>query len=181
MVESRQPVAIARGVTTLRLARRRPGRALLLLACAATAAGCATAVPPASRAPLDWNALDAAWSIQLVTRDEEGGARVTRAWIAVMDGSAVMRTGDTHWLHDIERDPAVCLIVEEETHPMHGEVVEDEALAARMAAVMVEKYGWQKRWLMAVRPHSGSDSFIRLIPRSAADPPGCPGDSPRPS
>jgi hypothetical protein len=129
---------------------------------------------------VDWSALDDAWSIQLVTRDEEGGARVTRAWVAVMDGTAVMRTGDTRWLHDIQRDSAVCLLVDGKSHPMRAEVVADETESGEMEAVMVEKYGWEDRWLMALRPHSGSDSFLRLRPRTSGDRPGCPGDAEAP-
>jgi hypothetical protein len=174
MVESRRRLKFSVGLTPNRCARR--FATLLLTACAA-ALGCATAIPPPTGDPVDWEAVDESWSIQLVTRDEAGDARVTRAWIASLEGHGVMRTGDTHWLHDIQRDPALCLVVEDETHPMLGEVVEDPAEADEIAEVMVEKYGWQKRWLMAVRPRSGGDSFIRLVPRTEADPPGCPGDT----
>jgi hypothetical protein len=177
MVESRQSNELARGVIPIRPARSRPCAALVLVAACAAAIGCATAIPAPTSGPLDWEVVEESWSIQLVTRDEAGEARVTSAWIAAMDGHAVMRTGDTHWLQDIQRDPAVCLIVEDETHPMLGQIVEDEAEADEIAAVMVEKYGWQKRWLMAVRPRSGSDSFIRLFPRTKDDPTGCPGDA----
>jgi hypothetical protein len=178
MVEPRRRFELARGVTTTRRARSRLRLAALLVASSFAAFGCATTVPAPASGPLDWEVVEESWSIQLVTRDEGGEARVTRAWIAAMEGRAVMRTGDTHWLHDLQRDPAVCLIVEDETHPMLGEVVEDEAETDEIAAVMIEKYGWQKRWLMAVRPRSGSDSFIRLIPRTEHDRPGCPGDEP---
>jgi hypothetical protein len=177
MVESRARFEFSLGVTPSRCARRGRRFATLVLIFSAAAFGCATAIPAPTAEPIDWEAVDESWSIQLVTRDEAGNPRVTRAWIASMEGYAVMRTGDTSWLHDIQRHPAVCLVVEDETHPMLGEVVEDPAEGNEIAAVMVEKYGWQKRWLMAVRPRSGGDSFIRLFPRTEAESPGCPGDT----
>ena len=57
-------------------------------------------------------------------------------------------------------------------HPIRVEVVEDETRARRIASALHDKYGWQERWLMAVRPRSGRDAFLSLHLRE--DGSGCP-------
>ena len=101
-----------------------------------------------------WQAVNALWSVPLATREPNGELRISRAWITVVDGHGAMRSGGTHWLENLRRDPSACLWIAGVAHPLRVEIVVDEAQARRIASALRDKYGWQERWLMAVRPRS---------------------------
>ena len=66
---------------------------------------CASAAPIAQR-PIDWQAANERWSLHIVTLDPDGGERVTRIWIATVDGEGVLRTGHSRWWQNLERNAA---------------------------------------------------------------------------
>ena len=108
--------------------------------------GCATAGPPAS-GPVDWEAATDSWSSLIVTRDADGGLRVTRIWLDTLDGHAVLRTGDSRWWSNLERDPSCFVRVDGVDHAALAEPVTDRATKVRIDEVFLEKYGWQERLL----------------------------------
>ena len=53
----------------------------------------------------------------IVTHDEDGGERVTKLWLVVVDGEGVIRTDDSRWFRNIQRDPNVVFWVGGHAHP----------------------------------------------------------------
>lgn len=133
---------------------------------------CATTAPPLTPQRLDWAAVNERWSVQIVTTDPDGEVRVSRAWIAIVDGHGAMRTGGTRWLENLRRDPHACLWFQGAAHPLRVDVVEGDEHVDRYAAALRDKYGWQLSWLTAVRPRSDRDAFLRLVPGADGTP--CP-------
>jgi hypothetical protein len=136
----------------------------VLFACAALVAlSCASKAPPTADATIDWQSVADVAVPEIVTRDPDGGERVTKLWIAVVDGVGVIRTGDSRWFRNIERDPNVVLRIGGYAHPLRAEIVDEEALEKRANAAFREKYGWQD-WL--IHPIGEPDSnLMRLVPR----------------
>jgi hypothetical protein len=137
---------------------------VILIACAAlVAVSCASAPPPTAETPIDWQSVAEVRVPEIVTRDPDGAERVTKLWLAVVDGVGLVRTGDTRWFRNIERDPNVMFRIGGYAHPLRAEIVTDEALEKRANAAFREKYGWQD-WL--IHPFGEPDSnVIRLLPR----------------
>jgi hypothetical protein len=136
----------------------------LIITCAVLLGmGCASTVPPAADAPLDWATLAEERVPTIVTQDPDGEERVTKLWIVVVDGEGLIRTGDSRWFRNIERDPNVVLRIGGYAHPLRAELISDESLEKRVDAAFREKYGWEDR---LVHLFGGSDSnTMRLVPR----------------
>jgi hypothetical protein len=105
------------------------------------AVACNQTVSP-SREPLDWTTLRDRQMILITTTAPEGQPRTTRLWIVVLDGAAYLRSADTRWSRDVERDPNFLLIVDGTSYPVSAERVAygtDEH--ARVMEAFSEKYG----------------------------------------
>lgn len=80
--------------------------------------------------------------ILVVTTDPEGQPRTTRLWLVVIDESGYLRTSETPWSHDIERDPSFSLLAGNTSYPVSatriGFGTEEHA---RVMAAFGEKYG----------------------------------------
>jgi hypothetical protein len=112
---------------------------------------------------LDWDSVAGEGVATIVTRDPDGGERVTKLWLAVVDGEGLIRTGDSRWFQDIERDPNVVFRIGGYAHPLRAELVTDEALEKRANAAFREKYAWQDR---LIHPFGEPDkNVMRLVPR----------------
>jgi hypothetical protein len=136
----------------------------ILIACAALiAVSCASTAPPMAETPLDWQSVADEGVPEIVTRDADGAERVTKLWIAVVDGVGLIRTSDSRWFRNIERDPNVVLRIGGYAHPLRAEIVTDESFEKRANAAFREKYGWLD-WL--IHPIGEPDSnLMRLLPR----------------
>lgn len=90
----------------------------------------------------DWSGWADIQVIEVVTHDEDGSLRQTKAWILVQDGQAYIRTGGTTWGENITREPSV--VVLGDPGEVHASVtfVEDEAERERVFAAFREKYGF---------------------------------------
>ena len=136
----------------------------ILIACALFAAlGCASTVPPTAETPPDWTAVADEGVPEIVTHDPDGEERVTKLWLVVLDGEGLIRTGDSRWLQNIQRDPNVVFRVGGYAYPLRAEVVTDESLVERANAAFREKYGWQD-WI--IHPFGEPElNLMRLVPR----------------
>ena len=136
----------------------------LLIGCAVLlASSCATTVPPTAETALDWHSVADAGVPTIVTRDPDGGERVTKLWLVVVDGEGLIRTGDSRWFQDIERDPNVVFRIGGYAYPLRAERVDDPSLEKRANAAFREKYGFQD-WL--IHPFGEPDkNVMRLVPR----------------
>ncbi len=66
---------------------------------------CASGPLPIASSPIDWEAATERWSLHIVTVDPDGDERVTRIWLALVDGEGTVRTGDSRWWQNLKRDP----------------------------------------------------------------------------
>jgi len=136
----------------------------MLIACTVfTAVSCASTVPPVAETALDWQTVADEGVPAIVTRDPDGSERVTKLWLVVVDGEGLIRTGDTRWFQNIERDPNVVFRIGGYAYPLRAELVTDSPLEKRANAAFREKYGFQD-WL--IHPFGEPDkNVIRLVPR----------------
>jgi hypothetical protein len=109
----------------------------LALAVALGAAAAARAAEP------DWDKVAEVRNIEIITHDEDGAARETTIWLAVLDGQGFIRTGNSTWGANIKRNADdVVLRIEGKEYPLHAEFIENEKLRERVTAAFHEKYGW---------------------------------------
>ena len=118
---------------------------------------------PADAAAPDWNAVKDVQTVEIVTTDEDGSARDTTIWLAVVDGQGYIRTGNSTWKGNIERNPDVTLRIEETEYPVRAEFVADAALKERVAQTLREKYGFSDSFIDIFRV--GEPNIMRLVPR----------------
>ncbi len=113
----------------------------------AVAAGlaCVSGSAAAENDPIDLRAAAERWSVHIVTRDPDGDERVTRIWLAALDGVSVIRTGDSRWSRNLERDRSCRIRVSGTDTPARVEFVATHEENARIDDVFLEKYGWQER------------------------------------
>jgi hypothetical protein len=122
-------------------------REILIASAVLAALGCASTVPPIADGAVDWAAVAEEGVPTIVTHDADGSERVTKLWLVVLDGQGAIRTGDTRWYHNIQRDPNVVFWVGGYAYPMRAEPITDDALRKRVITAFREKYGWQD-WLI---------------------------------
>lgn len=122
---------------------------------------CASAVPIAQQ-PIDWRAADDRWSLHIVTLDPDGGERVTRIWLAALDGRGALRTGNSRWWQNLERDASSRIRLLGIDYPVRIEVVTEHEERARIDDAFVEKYGWLERTLFRQERGETHQNYARL-------------------
>ena len=133
-----------------------------LLAFAAILA-CASTPPPAAVEPIDWSAVADEGTPTIVTRDADGDQRETPIWVVVVKNQGYIRTGDTRWFANIERDPDVVLQIGGRSLSLRAELLRDDALRKTVNTAFRDKYGF---WDFVVHPRGAPDSNImRLVAR----------------
>jgi hypothetical protein len=125
----------------------------------------AVALRPLSTAAAspDWSAVAATDTVEVTTKNADGTLKVTTVWLVVVDGQGYIRTGDTRWWSNIERDHDVVLRIEDKEYPLRVEVVEDSDLRQRVVDAFRAKYGWVDRAMDAIR--SSTPHVMKLLPR----------------
>ena len=103
---------------------------------------CST-VPDATD-PMDWAAVKDEGTPVIVTVDADGEVRETRIWIVVLDGQGFLRTSETRWFKNIERDPNVVFRIGGAAYPLQAKLVMDPELRARINTAFADKYGFQE-------------------------------------
>jgi len=135
-------------------------REILIAFALFAALGCATTAPPTADTGVDWAAVAEERVPTIVTQDEDGSERVTKLWLVTVDGEGVIRTGNTRWFRNIQRDPNLVFWVGGRAHPLRAELITDDSLRERASAAFREKYGFEDRLFS-----SPDDNLIRLLPR----------------
>jgi hypothetical protein len=137
-------------------------RELLIGCLLVIAVACATRVPPTSATTIDWAAVADEGTPTIVTQDPDGDERVTKLWVVVVDGEGLIRTGDSRWFRNIERDPDVVFWIGGYAYPLRAELVTDDSVKKRAGDAFREKYGW-----MDIPFSNPDDNVLRLVPRES--------------
>ncbi len=106
--------------------------------------------------------------IEIVTEDLDGDRRETKVWVGEFEGRVYVRTNDSRWFINIQREPKFVLRAGGRVVPVIGEVVLDDELRRQVDDTFREKYGWQVR-MMEFFGGTGGKNLLRLSPRSAED------------
>jgi hypothetical protein len=123
---------------------------------------CANSPVPVAENSVDWEAIEDRWSLHVVTVDPEGDERVTRIWIAVVEGGAAIRTGDSRWWRNLERDPRIRIRLSGTDHPFRVEFVTEAEGKIRIDEAFLEKYGWWERMMFPGARGETHDNYARL-------------------
>ncbi|MEM7411338.1 MAG: DUF2255 family protein [Myxococcota bacterium] len=127
--------------------------------------GCAS--PPLATEPIDWDDADEAWSILVVTTEPDGGDRVTRIWLAMEGEEAVLRTGDSSWWANLQRNPRIRVRHDDIEYPFAFRQVTDADEKVRIDEVFLTKYGGWERMLFPQERGETHENYGRLLPVAA--------------
>lgn len=149
-------------------------RYALFLAAVGLLASCGREISPAHE-QLDWATVADRQMILVSTTDPDGEPRTTRLWIVVVGESGYLRSADTQWAQDIERDPNFLLIAGDASYPVSATRVPfgtDEH--SRVMNAYSDKYGLLGRTVLRfyslIGRYSGP-SDARIL-RLKSEPPG---------
>jgi hypothetical protein len=95
----------------------------------------------------DWSALAGEDVIEVLTHDADGELRETKVWLAVVDGHGYVRTGDTRWRANLDREPDTVIRIAGREYPLRAEHVTDAELIKRINETFRAKYGFSDRFL----------------------------------
>jgi hypothetical protein len=112
---------------------------------------------------VEWTRYAEEGTIKVITANQDGSPRETKIWLAVVDGQGYIRTGNTRWGGNVERNPEVTLLIGETELPLRVEFVTDESERDAVKAAFREKYGFSDRILDPIR--GKNPKIMRLIPR----------------
>jgi hypothetical protein len=121
---------------------------------------CASA--PVSPDPVDWQAADEHWSVHIVTVDPDGGERTTRIWLAAVGNRGALRTGDSRWRHNLQRDPNCRIRFAGQDYPVRAEFATEHAEKVRIDEAFEAKYGWQERLMFSQDRGETHDHYAYL-------------------
>ena len=123
-------------------------------------AGCASV--PSAEGPIDWAEADERWSILVVTIDPDGDERVTRIWLALVEGEAVFRTNESRWWANLQRSPRLGVRHGGEEHVFGVEFVEERSEREAIDRAFAEKYGWMEALMFPQPPGETHVHYGRL-------------------
>jgi hypothetical protein len=112
-----------------------------------------------------WDLYAEEKTVEVTTTDEDGSARVTKVWLAVVDGQGYIRTGKTRWGGNLERNPELTLRIGEAELPLRVEFVTDPAERDAVKAALRAKHGFSDWILNPIRGRN--PKIMRLVPREA--------------
>ena len=129
---------------------RPAGRSLALVGFAAL-----FALAAAANEPPDWNAVADVGTVSVATSNPDGTLRYTTVWLVVVGGRGYLRTGNTTWGANVDRDPNVTLVIGKQEYALRAEPVEADDERAQVMAAFNAKYGWSDTmfgWFRGARP-----------------------------
>jgi hypothetical protein len=109
--------------------------------------GCAGGPAPSEHGRLGWDEIDDRWSLHVVTVDSDGDERVTRIWIAVVDGDPAIRTGESRWWRNLQREPVVRIRLSGVDYSFRVRFVTASEEKVRIDEAFAEKYGGWERFM----------------------------------
>jgi hypothetical protein len=136
----------------------------LVLGLAALVLACASAPVPEAAGPIDWEAVADVGVPRIVTTDPDGEPRVTKLWLVVVDGRGYIRTGETRWFANLQRDPAAALRVGGAAYPLRATLEVDADRRERVNAAFRAKYGFWDRFIGWFASRETAN-ILRLHPR----------------
>jgi hypothetical protein len=114
---------------------------------------------------IQWDRYSEEGTVEVITTNEDGSARETKVWLAVVDGQGYIRTGKTRWGGNVERNPEVTLRIGESELPLRVEFVTDPAERDAVKAALRAKHGFSDWILSPIRGRN--PKIMRLVPREA--------------
>jgi hypothetical protein len=133
----------------------------------AAALGCATGTTPLAEGAIDWQAADEHWSFHVVTVDADGDERVTRIWLAIVDGEGTFRTGDSRWWQNLQRDANFKVRLQGTDYPVRAEFVTEHEDKALIDDAFAEKYGWLDSIMFRKERGETHENYARVRPGAA--------------
>lgn len=110
----------------------------------------------------NWNEHAQTDTVVILTADEDGAARETTIWLAVLEGQGYVRGGRGAWVGNARRDPNVSLRLDGADYTLRAEPVTDAAELERVNAVFRAKYGFSDTLAGWIR---GAPTVFRLLAR----------------
>lgn len=95
-------------------------------------------------AAYDWSIWDLE-TVEVISTDVDGGARLTTVWIVVLDNFPYVRTASTTWGDNVEREGTLRLRGDPGELTLRVERVLDPGEVERVVAAFREKYGTTDR------------------------------------
>jgi hypothetical protein len=126
----------------------------------------AFAVASAGPARAAWSDYKDEQEIFAVVHGEDGKPREVKIWIVVLDDQGFIRTRNTSWRADLERDPKAALKIKDKEIPIRPVPVKDPELYKRVNEAYTAKYGVVPHIFLAImRPFLGPWNVYRLETR----------------
>ena len=98
-------------------------------------------------------------TIHVLTTDADGDERKTKIWVAVVNGEAYVRTGDTRWFENLARDSALTVVLDKKLYPAVAVRVHEATRIDEVDAAFRAKHPVQDR---LVSLFGGGDNILRL-------------------
>ena len=105
--------------------------------------------------PPDWSAIKDVDTVSVGTTNADGTVRYTTVWLVVVGGRGYLRTGDTSWGANVDRNPNVTLVIGEQEFALRADLVEADDERALVTKAFNDKYGWSDSmisWFRGARP-----------------------------
>jgi len=99
------------------------------------------ALAGAAHAAPDWSQLADLQTVEVISTEEDGTARLTTVWIVVLDNQAYIRTSGTIWGDNVEREGKLRLRVPSGEYALRAEKVLNTQEVERVVTAFREKYG----------------------------------------
>ena len=97
----------------------------------------------AESATQDWSRWSDLRTVEVISTDEGGRTRTTTVWIVVVEGQAYLRTGNTIWGGNVEREGKLKLKGAPGEYQCRAERITDLSLQERVVAAFRAKYGFR--------------------------------------
>ena len=105
--------------------------------------------------PPDWSAVASVDTVSVATSNPDGTLRYTTVWLVVVGGRGYLRTCNTTWGGNVDRNPNVTLVIDKQEYALRAETVEADDERAQVMAAFNQKYGWSDTvigWFRGARP-----------------------------
>ena len=85
-----------------------------------------------------------------------------RIWLARVDGEGALRTGDSRWWQNLQREPSCRIRVKRVDYPVRAEPVTNRERKVRIDEAFAEKYGWWERVMFRQERGDTHENYARL-------------------